>query len=257
MPASMIRRTRSPRPDIVGADVFGKAHPLAFKRVALDSRDDLPRVLEAAQTSDDRMSEKDQLPIIHFGDAKAFEDWLARQEPDCPGLWVKFAKKASGIASITPKEALDVALCYGWIDGQRVGLDDDYYLNKYTPRRARSRWSEINRTRALELIAEGRMTPRGMAEVERARADGRWEAAAAPPSKATVPEDLQDALKRNGAAKALFDELDSRNRYAVLFRIQDAKKAETRKARIEKYVDMLARGETPYPRGKGRAQRKS
>ncbi|WP_026621260.1 YdeI (YjbR/CyaY-like superfamily) [Ensifer sp. WSM1721] len=204
------------------------------------------------------MSEKEnQLPIIHFGDTKAFEDWLARQGPDCRGLWVKFAKKASGIASITPKEALDVALCHGWIDGQRIGLDDKYYLNKYTPRRARSRWSEINRTRALELIAEGRMTPRGMAEVERARADGRWEAAAAPPSKATVPEDLQDALKHNGAAKALFDELDSRNRYAVLFRIQDAKKAETRKARIEKYVDMLARGETPYPRGKGRLQRKS
>jgi uncharacterized protein YdeI (YjbR/CyaY-like superfamily) len=201
--------------------------------------------------------EENQLPIIHFGDTKAFEDWLARQSPDCRGLWVKFAKKASGIASITPKEALDVALCYGWIDGQRIGLDDEYYLNKYTPRRARGRWSEINRTRALELIAEGRMAARGMAEVERARADGRWEAAAAPPSKATVPDDLLDALRRNAAAKALFDELDSQNRYAILFRIQDAKKAETRKARIAKYVEMLARGETPYPRKKVRPERKA
>ncbi|WEX76113.1 YdeI/OmpD-associated family protein [Sinorhizobium numidicum] len=202
------------------------------------------------------MGEK-ELPVIHFPDAKAFEAWIAQKGSDCPGLWVKFAKKASGIASITPKEALDVALCHGWIDGQRSGLDHNYYLNKYTPRRARSRWSEINRARALELIEEGRMAPDGLAEVERAKADGRWDAAAAPPSKATVPDDLHEALARNAPAKALFDELDSQNRYAILFRIQDAKKAETRKARIEKFVEMLARGETPYPRRKARSERKS
>ncbi|RVE80032.1 hypothetical protein CN227_11910 [Sinorhizobium meliloti] len=193
-----------------------------------------------------------QLPVIHFADAKTFETWIAEQGSDCKGLWVKFAKKASGIASITPREALDVALCYGWIDGQRIGSDSDFYLNKYTPRRARSRWSQVNCARATELIAEGRMTPRGLAEVERARTDGRWDAAAPPPSKATVPDDLHDALAQNAAAKMLFDELDSRNRYAILFRIHDAKKGETRAARIEKYVGMLARGETPYPRRKAR-----
>ncbi|PST21973.1 hypothetical protein C7U60_11955 [Mesorhizobium plurifarium] len=199
------------------------------------------------------MSEQDaELPVIHFPDAKAFESWVEQQDPDCKGLWVKFAKKASGIASITPREALDVALCYGWIDGQRTGSDSDFYLNKYTPRRARSRWSQVNCARATELIAEGRMTPRGLAEVERARTDGRWDAAAPPPSKATVPDDLRDALAQNAGAKMLFDQLDSRNRYAILFRIHDAKKAETRAARIEKYVGMLARGETPYPRRKAR-----
>lgn len=152
----------------------------------------------------------------------------------------------------TPREALDVALCHGWIDGQRLGADGDYFLNKYTPRRARSRWSQVNCARAMELIAEGRMAPRGLAEVERAKADGRWDAAAPPPSKATVPDDLHDALAQNAAAKLLFDDLDSRNRYAILFRIHDAKKAETRAARIDKYVGMLSRGETPYPRRKAR-----
>lgn len=183
------------------------------------------------------MSEKEiQLPVIHFVDAKAFETWMAKQGPASQGLWVKFARKASGIASLTPREALDVALCHGWIDGQRLGADGDYFLNKYTPRRARSRWSQVNCARAMELIAEGRMAPRGLAEVERAKADGRWDAAAPPPSKATVPDDLHDALAQNAAAKLLFDDLDSRNRYAILFRIHDAKKAETRAARIDKYA---------------------
>lgn len=199
------------------------------------------------------MSEKEiQLPVIHFVDAKAFETWMAKQGPASQGLWVKFARKASGIASLTPREALDVALCHGWIDGQRLGADGAYFLNKYTPRRARSRWSQVNCARAMELIAEGRMAPRGLAEVERAKADGRWDAAAPPPSKATVPDDLHDALAQNAAAKLLFDDLDSRNRYAILFRIHDAKKAETRAARIDKYVGMLSRGETPYPRRKAR-----
>ncbi|RVJ16768.1 hypothetical protein CN184_27885 [Sinorhizobium medicae] len=199
------------------------------------------------------MSEKEiQLPVIHFVDAKAFETWMAKQGPASQVLWVKFARKASGIASLTPREALDVALCHGWIDGQRLGADGDYFLNKYTPRRARSRWSQVNCARAMELIAEGRMAPRGLAEVERAKADGRWDAAAPPPSKATVPDDLHDALAQNAAAKLLFDDLDSRNRYAILFRIHDAKKAETRAARIDKYVGMLSRGETPYPRRKAR-----
>jgi uncharacterized protein YdeI (YjbR/CyaY-like superfamily) len=198
-----------------------------------------------------------QLPIVAFLEGKAFAAWIEQQEGDCTGLWVKFAKKASGIASISPQEALDVALCYGWIDGQRAGFDSNYYLNRYTPRRARSKWSEINRVRAMELIDEGRMTPGGLAEVERAKADGRWDGALAPPSKWIVPDDLRDALEKNAPAKALFSDLDSQNRVAILLRIQDAKKAETRTARIEKYVAMLARGETPYPRRKARLLRKS
>jgi uncharacterized protein YdeI (YjbR/CyaY-like superfamily) len=198
-----------------------------------------------------------QLPIIAFPDGKAFAAWIEQQKGDCAGLWVKFAKKASGIASISQQEALDVALCYGWIDGQRTGFDTNYYLNRYTPRRARSKWSEINRVRALGLIDEGRMRSGGLAEVERAKADGRWDAALAPPSKWTVPDDLLEALAQNAPAKALFSQLDSQNRVAILLRIQDAKKAETRAARIEKYVGMLARGETPYPRRKARVVRKS
>lgn len=191
------------------------------------------------------------LPELAFKDAKAFAQWLARRKAGSPGLWLKFAKKDSGIPSITPREALDVALCHGWIDGQRLGLDGTYYLNKYTPRRARSNWSQLNRDRALELIAEGRVEPAGMAEIERAKADGRWEAATAPPSKAEVPEDLEKALRGNAKAKAFFAKLDSRNRFAVLHRIGQAKRPETRAARIGKFVEMLAAGETIYPPRKG------
>ena len=206
-----------------------------------------------AHGSDDSPVKKEPapLPVVAFPDGPAFTAWLGKPAADCPGLWLKFAKKASGIVSISPQEALDAALCHGWIDGQRLSCDADYYLNKYTPRRARSNWSEINRTRALGLIEEGRMAPGGLAEVERAKADGRWEAASAPPSKVTVPEDLLKALKRNAAAKALFAGLDARNRFAILNQIQTAKKAETRVARITKFVEMLAKGETPYPRKKG------
>lgn len=188
-----------------------------------------------------------ELPVLTFADGKAFTKWLGKEPVDSPGLWLKFAKKDSGIASITQQEALDAALCHGWIDGQRLGLDGNYYLNKYTPRRVRSNWSQINRARALELIGEGRMTERGLAEIERARKDGRWEAATAPPSKTEVPEDLAKALGKNKAAKALFGKLDSRNRFAVLHRIGQAKKAGTRSARIDKFVEMLAKGELIYP----------
>ncbi len=195
--------------------------------------------------------EDSPLPQLAFKDAAAFTKWLARQDASSPGLWLKFAKKDSGIPSITPREALDAALCHGWIDGQRLALDATHYLNKYTPRRARSNWSQLNRARALELIAEGRMSPAGLAEIERAKADGRWEAATAPPSKAEVPEDLAKALGRNAKAKAFFATLDARNRFAVLFRIEQAKKAETRAARIAKFVAMLAAGETIHPPRKG------
>jgi uncharacterized protein YdeI (YjbR/CyaY-like superfamily) len=157
------------------------------------------------------------------------------------------AKKDSGIASVNHPEALEVALCYGWIDGQRKAQDDKHFLQRFTPRTPRSTWSKINRDKALKLIDEGRMQPAGLAEVDRARADGRWDAAYDAQSVATVPPDLQAALDANPKAAAFFAKLDSRNRYAVLFRTQGAKKPETRARRIAQFVEMLAKGEKIHP----------
>jgi uncharacterized protein YdeI (YjbR/CyaY-like superfamily) len=190
------------------------------------------------------------LPVSLFKDAKAFEKWLAGRGADDPGVWVKFAKKAGKAASISKKDAIDVALCHGWIDGQLDKFDADYFLIRFTPRRARSKWSKINCERALALVDEGRMTDRGLAEIERAKADGRWDAAYDPGSKATVPHDLAEALDRHPKARDLFANSDSQNRYSILHRIHDAKKPETRAARIVKYVEMLVRDETPHPRKK-------
>lgn len=160
---------------------------------------------------------------------------------------VKIAKKASGIPSVTYAEALEVALCYGWIDGQRNRFDDQWFLQRFTPRRPRSNWSKVNCAKVERLMEEGRMRPPGLAEVERARADGRWAAAYDAPSTATVPDDLQRALDRNPAAAAFFATLNSQNRYAILYRIQDAKKPETRARRIEKFVAMLDEGTRIHP----------
>ena len=184
---------------------------------------------------------------VPFENAEAWEAWLAEHHADTDGLWVKFAKKASGIPTVVYKEAVHEALRYGWIDGHTKRVDDDWYIQRFTPRRARSRWSKINCAKAEALIASGAMQPAGLAEVERAKADGRWEAAYDAPSTATVPDDLRAALDRDRAASELFDKLDSQNRYAILHRLQDAKKPETRARRIEKFVAMLGRGETIYP----------
>jgi len=195
------------------------------------------------------MAKSDQERCIHsFADARGFEAWIADRAIDDPGVWLKFARKASCIPSISKQEAIDIALCHGWIDGQLDRFDDTYFLVKFTPRRARSKWSQINRDNAQRLVACGRMTPHGLEEIEKAKADGRWDAAYAPASKAVVPQDLQAALKVNSAARKAFDELDGQNRYAILYRIGDAKKPATRAARIEKFVQMLARGETPHPK---------
>lgn len=177
----------------------------------------------------------------------AWERWLKRHHATAAGVWIRMAKKASGIASIDHPEALEVALCYGWIDGQRKGEDAAHFLQRFTPRTARSTWSKINRDKVLRLIDEGRMQPAGLAEIERARADGRWDAAYDAQSVATVPPDLQAALDANRKAKAFFATLDSRNRYAVLFRTQGAKKPETRARRIAQFVEMLAKGEKLHP----------
>lgn len=189
----------------------------------------------------------DDLPVLSFATQAEWEAWLDEHHAESQGLWLKIAKKASGVATVTHAEALEVALCLGWIDGQRGRFDDTWFVQRFTPRRSRSRWSQINRDKAERLIADGRMRPAGLGEVERAKQDGRWEAAYASQSTIEVPDDLRRALDAEPRAKAFFATLDSANRYAVLYRIHDAKRADTRARRIEKFVAMLARGEKLHP----------
>lgn len=184
-----------------------------------------------------------ELPTLAFATSRAFADWLAAHHASSRGIWLRFAKKASGKASITYPEAIDVALAWGWIDGQKQRGDEGWWLQRFTPRGAKSVWSKINRDKALALIKAGAMKPAGLAEVERAKKDGRWDVAYDPPSRASVPDDLQAALAKNARAAAFFLTLDARNRYAVLWRVQTAKKVETRQKRIAQFVAMLARGE--------------
>ena len=184
------------------------------------------------------------LPILGFADKAGFAAWLAAQPAGAPGLWLKLAKQGSGVASLSKAEAIDAALCHGWIDGQLQPYDDACWLIRFTPRKPRSKWSEKNRTRALELIAEGRMQPGGQAEIAAAQADGRWDAAYASASKAEVPADLQAALDADPTAAAFFATLTGANRYAILYRIGAVKKPETRARKIAQYVAMLARHET-------------
>ena len=192
----------------------------------------------------DRKAERD---IEAFPTVEAWEAWLEENHARSSGIWLKIAKKASGIASVTYPEAVEVALCYGWIDGQKDKLDDRWYLQRFTPRRPRSKWSKINRAKASALIESGRMRPAGRREVERARADGRWDAAYDPPSRLGVPDDLALALSQSDSARSFFETLDRTNRYAILYRIQDAKRPETRARRIEEFVAMLAENRKPYP----------
>jgi uncharacterized protein YdeI (YjbR/CyaY-like superfamily) len=185
-----------------------------------------------------------ELPTLPFESRAAWEAWLEAEHATSAGVWIAFARKDSGIASVTHDEALDAALCYGWIDGQAARLDDTRWLQRFTRRGPRSKWSKINCAKAEALIAEGRMRPAGLAEVERARSDGRWEAAYASPRNIAVPDDLQRRLDASPRARASFAGLDSRNRYAILYRLHDAKKPETRARRLDKFVAMLEAGET-------------
>jgi uncharacterized protein YdeI (YjbR/CyaY-like superfamily) len=187
------------------------------------------------------------LPVLGFEDAAGWEAWLARHHATSKGLWLKMAKKATGVRSVDYPQALDAALCWGWIDGQRRGLDAGAFLQRFTPRGKRSIWSKVNREKVAALIASGRMQPPGLAEVQRAQADGRWEAAYDSPSRATVPPDLEAALAANPRARAFFATVSATNRYAVLHRVHTAKKPETRARRITLFVDMLARGEVVHP----------
>lgn len=189
----------------------------------------------------------DDLPVLPFESRAAWEAWLTDQHATADGVWMKVARKGSGNPSISYDEAVEVALCFGWIDGQVRRLDDEHWVQRYTPRRRRSRWSRINRDRATALIEAGAMRPAGLREVEAAKADGRWEAAYEPPSTAAVPDDLQRELELNDRARKFFETLDPQNRYAILYRIQDAKKPETRARRVAKFVAMLAEGQKLYP----------
>ena len=190
------------------------------------------------------MKAKQELPVVPFASEKAWEKWLDTHHADAPGVWLKLAKLDSGIPSVTYAQALDVALCYGWIDGQKDAFDAEYWLQRFTPRGARSKWSKINCGKVDALIAAGRMKPTGLLQVEAARADGRWEAAYAGSRDIVVPEDLLSALDANPKAKAFFATLKSANRYAILYRLHEAKKPETRVRRLEKFVAMLEAGET-------------
>jgi uncharacterized protein YdeI (YjbR/CyaY-like superfamily) len=188
-----------------------------------------------------------EVPIMAFASQQAWADWLEANHASSRGLWLKLAKKASGVASVTYADAVEAALAWGWIDGQKQAHDAAAWLQKFTPRRPKSLWSKINRDKAEALIAAGKMRPPGLAEVERARQDGRWDSAYDPASRATVPDDLAAALAANPRAAALFATLNAANRYAVLFRVQTARKPETRARNIAQLVEMLARNETIHP----------
>jgi uncharacterized protein YdeI (YjbR/CyaY-like superfamily) len=187
------------------------------------------------------------LPVLGFADQDAWKAWLAGQHAASAGIWLKIPRKGSGATGVSYPEALAVALCFGWIDGQKGRLNDEYWLQRFGPRRRGSRWSKINTEKAAELIEAGLMQPAGLREVELARADGRWDAAYEGQRAITVPEDLAAELARDEEAAAFFATLSSVNRYAILYRIGDAKRPETRARRIAKYVAMLAAHETIHP----------
>jgi uncharacterized protein YdeI (YjbR/CyaY-like superfamily) len=186
----------------------------------------------------------DDLPIHLFADPAELEAWLEKRGASSDGVWLKIAKKGTEKSSVTYAEALELALCFGWIDSQKRGFDEEYFLQRFTPRRPRGRWSKINREKAEALIAAKRMRPAGLAEVEAAQADGRWDAAYEGQRTAKIPEDLQRELDASPTAAEFFAGLDSANRYAVIYRLDEAKKPETRERRLHKFVAMFERRET-------------
>jgi uncharacterized protein YdeI (YjbR/CyaY-like superfamily) len=189
----------------------------------------------------------DELPVAAFASQEIWEAWLEAQHEASTGIWLKIAKRGSGIDSVTYAEAVESALCFGWIDGQKQPFDERFWLQKFTPRGRRSKWSRINRDRASELLDRGRLRPAGLAEVERAKGDGRWDAAYEGQRGMAVPDDLAQALERNPEAESFFATLDSANRYAILYRLHDAKRPETRAQRLAQYVTMLSEGRKLHP----------
>ena len=191
---------------------------------------------------------KDDLPLLTFGDTASFERWLDDQGPTAAGAWLRFARKGAPTSTISKSDAIDCALAHGWVDGQLGRLDAHFFKTRFTPRRPRSAWSQINRERVERLQQAGRMRPRGQAQVDQAKADGRWAQAYPRQSDAAPAPDLQAALDAAPAARALFDALDSANRFAILYRVQQARTPEKRAAKIAEMVAMLSRGETVHPR---------
>src|SRR6266498_4533161 len=189
------------------------------------------------------MAKTPDLPLLPFENKKRWTDWLAKQHDKSAGVWLKLSKKDSGIPSITYEEALDVALCYGWIDGQKKGFNDKFWLQKFTPRGPKSIWSKINTEKAEKLIASGKMQPAGLKAIELAKQDGRWDAAYESQKTISVPEDFQAALDKSQKAQAFFATLNSVNRYAILFRVHNARRPETRQKRIQQLIEMLERNE--------------
>ncbi len=187
---------------------------------------------------------KGGLPVLPFASASAWEHWLELHHDEAAGVWLKIAKKGSGIATVSYEEAVEVGLCFGWIDGMKGGYDDRWFLQRFTPRRPRSKWSEVNVAKAEELIAAGRMRPAGLLQVEQAKEDGRWAAAYGRRTLADVPPDFQAALDANPKAADFFATVSRGNRYAMLYRLHDAKQPETRQRRIAQFVAMLEHGET-------------
>ncbi|HEY2161518.1 MAG TPA: YdeI/OmpD-associated family protein [Solirubrobacteraceae bacterium] len=190
------------------------------------------------------MSSRPELPIVELRDQPAWRRWLEANHDSPDGVWLKLAKKASPTSTVTYAEAVEEAVCFGWIDGQVRRYDEHFYLQRFTPRRASSQWSQINRDKAERLIAEGRMHAAGLARVEAAKADGRWEAAYPAQSDAQVPEDLERALDANPAAKEFFDTLTGSTRYAFLYRLHNVRKPEARAKRIADYVERLSERRT-------------
>ena len=186
------------------------------------------------------------LPVLEFSSREDWDAWLNEHASSSSGVWLKFAKKSSGASSVGKPESIETALAHGWIDGQLDGFDERYWLVRFTPRGAKSKWSQLNRDTAERLIAEGIMGTRGLVEVEQAKSDGRWDAAYEPQSTAKVPEDFREALDKHPRAKAFFETLKGANRYAIVYRIHDAKTAKTRAARIEKFISMLELGQTVH-----------
>jgi uncharacterized protein YdeI (YjbR/CyaY-like superfamily) len=193
------------------------------------------------------MTEHKGLPIHAFASQAAWDAWLVEHGASSAGLWVKIAKKSAATPTVSKAQAIETALAHGWVDGQLDRFDDDWWLTRFTRRGPKSKWSQINRDTATRLMAGGGMTPAGQAEVDKAKADGRWDVAYEPQGKATVPDDLAGALKTSPKAEVFFANLTGANRYAVLYRIHDAKTAATRQARIDKFVAMLERGEVVHP----------
>ncbi|QGZ59802.1 YdeI/OmpD-associated family protein [Paraburkholderia acidiphila] len=186
-------------------------------------------------------------PRLTFLDQSEWENWLTQNGGTSSGVWLRLAKKGAGQSTLTYEQALESALCHGWIDGQKQTESEEYWLQRFTRRSAKSIWSRLNKDRAEALIAAGRMHPSGMREIDKAKADGRWEAAYPSASHSVVPDDLQAALDSNPEASAFFATLNGRNRYAILFRLQNAKKPATRTRKIEEFIGMLNRGETIHP----------